>query len=346
MILIDAVYINRSGGKILLEYLIKTIFDLNIVKNFFFLFDDRLESELLEKIPLQQFELIKGSEYNRFIFYKNRKLIFSSVLCFGNVPPPFNVSIKNVFIYFHNALILENFGTNYGILTRFIFFSKKSYIRLKSKRRYVWLVQTNHMAELLESKLRVHNDSIKIIPIYDVEKFIGLNKSLEENNQNFLYVADGTKQKNHLLLLDAWKSLNKDHKLGVTLNLTIPPDFFELCQEIEQLRNNGILVNNHGFCDYNKIKHLYANNNYFIMPSLTESFGLPLLEAATAGCEIIAANLEYVHDVLIPLSVFDPKKEEELTNCILNLKKPKEHTTKIKAMNEIDKLLKLLNENV
>jgi glycosyltransferase involved in cell wall biosynthesis len=39
---------------------------------------------------------------------------------------------------------------------------------------------------------------------------------------------------------------------------------------------------------------------------LAESFGLPLIEAAAAGCKIISSDLPYVFEVVKPSLVFDP----------------------------------------
>ena len=46
MILIDTLHINNSGGKILLEYLIENLLELNKNEDFIFIIDERLETKL------------------------------------------------------------------------------------------------------------------------------------------------------------------------------------------------------------------------------------------------------------------------------------------------------------
>ena len=50
MILIDAIYINNSGGKVLLEYFINHLIRIGIDK-YYFLLDKRLISDILKDIP-------------------------------------------------------------------------------------------------------------------------------------------------------------------------------------------------------------------------------------------------------------------------------------------------------
>lgn len=342
--LIDAVYINNSGGKILLKYLIEKILSKKLENHFFFLLDVRLSCDCLDYISESNKLAIKGSEANRKKFYKDKGLKFTTIFCFANVPPPLRLKDKKVIIFFHNALILDNKAKNYSLLQKILFHIKKNYIRFRSGSNYIWIVQTNHMKNLLKNKLSINCENIKILPIYDVQKFLDLNLQLEVNYNNYLYVADGVSQKNHRLLLKAWEVLYDNYRMFPVLHLTIPPNYLSLISEIKRLKDKGVLIINHGYCIIDELKTLYSKCNYFLMPSLSESFGLPLIEAASAGCEIIGANLPYVFDVVEPLLTFNPNKVNDLIECILTEKKAN-RKTKLLVKNEIDSLLTLLTNN-
>lgn len=343
MILVDAVYINVSGGKVLLEFLIETVLEKKLEGNFFFLLDQRLETRFLKMLPEKSFQVLDASESERKIFYKNMPFQFTSVFCFANVPPPCRLIKERVFILFHNALILDSVGTQYDLLTSIKFILKRWYIRWKSFKKYTWIVQTKTMFELMKTKLDLGDSAIKILPVYDTHRFVGLNKQLVTNNNNYLYVADGVKQKNHDLLLQSWEIIYDTLKLPITLHLTIPVQFVTLLAEIERLKAKGVLIVNHGLCTFTELKALYTICNYYITPSLAESFGLPIVEAATAGCEIIAANLGYVYDVVMPLATFDPYNAKDLAACIASVyEKRTTGVTKIIIKNEIESLLSLL----
>ncbi|WGQ07513.1 glycosyltransferase [Pedobacter gandavensis] len=317
MILCDAVYINESGGKVLFEYFVKNLIATGFVSKYFFLCDSRLESKLFSEINSKQLLLIEASEGNRRKFYKKHEKVISKVFCFANVPPPVKIFNKDVYILFHNALILDNKNMYYDIKSQIKFFLKRLYIRSRTDIKYKWIVQTKNMSRLLSQALNVPLSSIQIIPFYEKNGFKGVNKGLKTNNGNYLYVADGVKQKNHLKLLAAWELVNSQYNIPITLHLTVPPKYLALIDEIERLKRNGLLIVNHGHCSFYELKTLYTNCNYFITPSLAESFGLPLIESAEAGCEIIAADLEYVKDIVIPLATFDPHNEEDIAEKIV-----------------------------
>ena len=61
---------------------------------------------------------------------------------------------------------------------------------------------------------------------------------------------------------------------------------------------------------------LYANSRALIFPSKSESFGLPLVEAANMGLPIIAAELDYVRDVCIPVQTFDPDSPVSIARAV------------------------------
>ena len=97
MILLDAIYINNSGGLRLLDYLIKTLLKKDV--EFFLLADARVKGRY---DSLRVVEYMVATLQNRKCFYKLHKEDFSAVLCFGNVPPPLKMKVP-VYTYFHNV---------------------------------------------------------------------------------------------------------------------------------------------------------------------------------------------------------------------------------------------------
>ncbi len=343
MILIDGVYINKSGGKVLLELLLENIItNKNIA---FFILDKRIELEIKAKYNTVQNFLFGFNERSRAKIYKNLPPSVKSILCFANVPPP--VPIKNipVYIYFHNALLLNSSNTNYSLIEKLKFLIKRLYIWSRNRDNYFWIVQTPGMKNLLLKRLGVKEGNIQMLPFYDVEKFRGVNHQLKTNKTNFLYVADGVQQKNHLVLLKAWEIMGKTTNHDLTLHLTIPQTFTNLIDLINRLNTQGLKIINHGYCDEQKLINLYSNCNYVIFPSLAESFGLPLIEAAVAGCEIISSDLPYIYDVIKPLQVFNPYIASSIVGAVLHvLNNHKEKTTAIIINNEIEELMNTLNK--
>ena len=70
MVLIDAMYINKGGGAVLLQYLIESILARPASNNFFFLLDPRFEKPAaLDK----NFIVINNKLKERIKFYKQNK---------------------------------------------------------------------------------------------------------------------------------------------------------------------------------------------------------------------------------------------------------------------------------
>ena len=318
MILIDTLYINKGGGKILLEYLIDYVVEKKISDNFFFLFDDRLKSDNVKNLNLQQIKYLKSGEKNRFFFYKKYVNKFSSFICFANIPPPICTKDKSVIVYFHNVLLLDLYNSNLNLRNKFFLRLKYTYINFLNYDKYTWAVQTQKVSNLLNSTLGVDKSKILICPIFDVDFFKNCNLGIVENNRNYLYVADGSPQKNHINLLQAWSLFIKNNRNNnSTLHLTLEENYFmELINKIHAKNNDQVRVINHGWCSVNQIRDLYMKCNYLVYPSLAESFGLPLIEAAASGCKIIASDLPYVFEVVDPSLVFNPDNVESILKSL------------------------------
>lgn len=345
MILVDSVYINQSGGKVLLEFFIDKLLEEEIEDSFFFIFDNRLISDRVLKLRENRYIHVGASESERRKAYKERTVSFEKVICFANVPPPISISDIPVFVFFQNVLILNSRRMHFKWSTSLKFSIKRYYIRAKNKSNYTWIVQTPSVRKMVIEKLRINSKNIHIIPFFQDKMALGDNRQFLVNSNKFLYVADGVEQKNHSKLLDAWKIVCENYQHNIELHLTIPDRFKKLINKIQNLKDQGYNIVNHGYCGQKQLSSLYSNCNYLIFPSLTESFGLPLIEAALSGCEIVSSDLPYVFDVVNPLRTFDPYDVSSIVKSIVYIiENPSERGTTVKIKNEVNKFLDLINK--
>ena len=62
---------------------------------------------------------------------------------------------------------------------------------------------------------------------------------------------------------------------------------------------------------------LYNQAVAFVYPSLYEGFGIPLLEAMTCGCPIVASRIPSTVEVAGDCPIyFDPAEEDDLVNAL------------------------------
>lgn len=342
MILIDALYINNSGGKKLLEYLIKNITILNKNEDYIFIIDRRLETKLLDNFEFVY--IVKPNLRSRYSVYKKifHKFIITKVFCFNNLPPPFKIDTCSVYIYFHNLLLIDQNNINANYFDKMYYYIKRLYLFLFNNNKYKWVVQTQEVLNLLHEKIKVKVDNIFVIPFFVLEKtnILPLNKKVK-----FLYVADGSKHKNHDFLFQVFQELASKHNAYPELLLTIDQKKFpQISTRINELNQNGIQIANLGFLKSEELINLYNEVEYCIYPSKCESFGLPLIEAAHYGCKIIAIELNYVKQVIIPSYSFNGNNTNslvELLNNILN-KEIILPDSKVIVENQINKLIKLI----
>lgn len=144
---------------------------------------------------------------------------------------------------------------------------------------------------------------------------------------DFIYPASGDAHKNHAKLIEAWESL-KLEGIAPSLALTLGPQDQSLWDALDvRIRSAGLNVVNIGSVDRNGIIEAYWKAKALIFPSTTESFGLPLIEAAGIGLPIIAGELDFVRDVCKPVESFDPGSAVSIARAVKRfLRQPEEQS--------------------
>jgi len=305
MILIDAVYVNAGGGKVLFRELLA---ELRHAPGVTLLLDARLEG--LDTAGYETV-VVEPGEMSRLTFYKEKRHELERVLCFGNVPPPCRLSAE-VAVYFHNILLCAPVAA-IGLRKRWLSALKMAYIRLMSRNADFFMVQSPAVKHALGHRLP-GTATIMELPFYPVRpiNFAGAS-NLSGRWNRYAYVSNGYAHKNHAILLEAWQNLAR-HGFYPELHLTVTDDYPSLRSKIETARGSGCQIVNHGYTD---VSNLYRDCGYQIYPSLAESFGLGLVEAAESGCAILASDLPYVQQVVIPYATFDPCSSAEIEALVI-----------------------------
>ena len=159
------------------------------------------------------------------------------------------------------------------------------------------------------------NYSEKIKVIYE-----GVNHEFFEAKENislknkfpvpfFLYVGNFYPHKNVEKLIEAFKIAN----VQTPLVLAGPESYFSA--KLKTLIDDKGIKNIYFFhpSKIEDMKFLYKNARALINPSLSEGFGLPLLEATYFGCPVIASDLPVFHETLGDDFVsFDPNDVSDI----------------------------------
>lgn len=119
----------------------------------------------------------------------------------------------------------------------------------------------------------------------------GLNISIPK--PYFLYVGAAYPHKNLEMLIKAFKNFNTQNQYN--LILVGRHDYFYQ-KLISQTKDESIIFS--GEASENELSQLYQNALAFAFPSLSEGFGLPVLEAQALGCPVISSNATCLPEIL------------------------------------------------
>ena len=339
MILIDAIYIHTHGGLTILDSFINGIeenpsVDIN---NFHFFIDDRIDISKTKRIKNYSIELVRANHFNRKKAYKKKINLATKIVCLANIPPPIKSS-KPVYIYFHNLLLLNNkitYVTPYYFILNKI---KLQYIKFFKHKFYKWVVQTSFMKNKLSEILKIDKKSINIYPFYSNEDINFKEKDFTSKSINFLCVTSSSKHKNLNNLVKSFMKAKLDVKKQFTLFITT--DGNDIIKE-------NIKIIYLGHIKRGEIISYYSKSHFVILPSLIESFGLPIIEGIKSGSNVLISNIDSLKEICVPSISFNPTSTKDIVSAIEiagSLSYQEESILTIK--NEINNFINLINRDV
>lgn len=338
MILVDALFINDGGGKVLLDYLIQELNKSSLKVTY--LLDQRLPAEKLNFKEGDIVLVMKASFFfSRRNFYKKNSAKYDKILCFGNLPPNQKTKAK-VYTYFHQLLFLSVPETIKGY-RRALYYLKINIVNLIKPNTDYWIVQSELTKKKLSDKFNLQSDTVLVLPFYPAISLDIIDETKIVAN-TFVYVSSGEKHKNHIRLIKAFCNFYDQYKVG-ELTLTVSENYLEETEMIRRAVIDGYPIRNIGFVKREELKSVYDSNEYLIFPSLTESFGLGIAEAIDQGCKVIGAELPYTYAVCVPSLTFDPFSIESIEAALYQAVFTSPGPSKNLVGNKINDLIKLLS---
>lgn len=241
-----------------------------------------------------------------------------TVLCLQGLPPLLP-SAARVHVFQQNRLLIGREKTaGYPLRARLQIALGRFLGRALRHRVHTWFVQSPSMRNALEDWLGPEIE-VTVLPFADentVRQSCGSSKGDDrmppadghrgERRWDFVYVSDGMPHKNHRRLVEAWQLL-ADSGIRPSLALTLSSRDAALAKWVAaRSAAHGLRIRDLGQLPHEQVLALYRSAGALIYPSLTESFGLPLVEASRCGVPIVASERDYVRDVCEPVHTFDP----------------------------------------
>ncbi|MBF0272423.1 MAG: glycosyltransferase [Magnetococcales bacterium] len=241
-----------------------------------------------------------------------------TVLFFHGLPPAFFLKARIV-VYLQNRLYFGKYAVsdhNPRVALRLLY--ERAISRIFRQRVDAFVVQTPTMAAALRHSLEQwkQTDLPKVLILPFIDQPTVERDATVAPEWDFVYVSDGNAHKNHQRLFQAWRELKRE---GLTpkLALTLGERDRGLAEQVAGLRREeGLEIDNVGHLSPPEVSRLYQQARALIFPSLSESFGMPLIEASRHGLPIVAGELDYVRDVCVPVQTFDPTSARSIARAV------------------------------
>lgn len=279
--------------------------------------DTRIESRVPDDFPVVRY--VKNTILSRIsaeLWLSQNVGNDDKVLFFHSLPPLFPVRGR-VIVFVQNRLILEKVShTQFPFRVALRHWVERLWCRVFRGRVFRYVVQTPSMSVSLRHFLRPRAE-VSVVA-FQAENLQSENRQIESPLYDFVYVASGDAHKNHRTLIDAWILLAQSG-LRPSLALTVSSEqFAELTKEISVLSAiHALNISNLGHISSESVENLYRSSRALIFPSKLESLGLPLVEAHRIGLPILAAELDYVRDVVCPIETFDPNSHVSIARSVM-----------------------------
>lgn len=210
-------------------------------------------------------------------------------------------------VYFHQSLPLYPGSYNFFKRTERMLFNYKHIFPQIVKRTWVkntqFVVQTPIVKKRFESYFSVPTENVHVC-FPDIEK-VNMTQyktfNWEDNKKHLIFVGDDSKYRNGCTLVKAMGILSKQKptlakniKIHVTSSAEKAPIMYN------EVLKNGVDKNFvfEGIIKHDNLLSYYKSATALVFPSSIETVGLPLLEAAALGLPILAADVDYAHEVL------------------------------------------------
>jgi glycosyltransferase involved in cell wall biosynthesis len=173
---------------------------------------------------------------------------------------------------------------------------------------------------------------VSVVPLacsdaFSVGEDNGPPRTLTDKRPFLLYVGDRAHYKNTGTLFRAYSNWRGNKEVDLVL---VGPDWSEA--EKRQLSDlpGADRIRRLNRVDDEELRRLYQGARAFVHPSLYEGFGIPILEAMTCGCPVVASRIPSTEEVAGECpAYFEPTSDDSLCaalDLVMNEGRPSERT--------------------
>lgn len=320
IIFVNATAATEGGALTIFKQFLEGISIYSNKNIYYYIFCSLEELKIYESKNIRIVNNIKGKKWLDRIKWdlwglkrwsKKKGIRADLIISFQNIGVKYYNDVKQL-IYLHQSIPFSE-GVNWNFFNkneRMLWFYKNIYkkiIRHSLKDNSYIVVQTEWMKNAVikqlnwnHKKISAIKPDIKNISILKIPKI-----DFKDNKFHIFYPANTAVYKNHKLIINALKYIKEnkpkiynnliihftfDRDLNINRNAELI-DFAKKLQVIDHIRFEGKI-------SYERVLSFYKSCNLMLFPSYIETFGLPLIEAASFGIPILVADMNYTGEVI------------------------------------------------
>jgi len=320
IVFVNATAASEGGALTILRQFLEGISTYSSNNIIYYIFCSLKELEVYEDENIKIINNIKGKKWLDRIKWdlwglknwgKKKDIRADLIISFQNTGVRYSKDVRQI-IYLHQPIpFAENINWKFFCKNeRLLWFYKNIYkkiIRVSLKKNFYIVVQTEWMRDAVieqfnwnPKKITIIKPNLKNINIEEIPRI-----NFNDNKFHIFYPVNTAVYKNHELIINALKYI-KDSKPEIYKNLII---HFTFNKNLSDNRNAVLInlikdlqVDEHIKCEgkisYETVLSFYKSCDLMVFPSYIETFGLPLIEAASFGIPILAAEIDYAREVI------------------------------------------------
>ena len=342
IIFVNATALTSGGGLTTLKQFLENIPEEDDCTYYIFCSDNSLEQIFSKKYLHFVYPCFKTGIYRIYWDYIGLKKWSQK----NKITPDLIISMQNTTVCFQNDKIPQ-----ISYIMQAIPFVKYNWSLLKKQERSLWFYKYIYpffMSRFLDQKHYVVTQSkwikyefakkfnFPINKIYSIRPLIKLNFTDKkiDFSPDFYHIfcpSSPFKYKNNIEIVNALYHLKLTQRLPIKIKIYITIneiDDIELLKKIQLFGLSEYFTFIGRIC-YEEMLKYYNSVDLVVFPSYLETFGLPLLEAASFGKPILATNEAYCREVISNykgatlIDVFNP---EQWANAIeMNIKRKQQY---------------------
>lgn len=226
--------------------------------------------------------------------------------CTGNTTPIF--SPVPVVQTLHDIIFMDPIPTTDSLYQRFGNYYRRFIVPIVTKKSKAVITVSEHEKKRIVERLAISEKNIHVI-------HNGINKRFQKNKdvialENFLkkyklpkkyilFIGNNSHRKNPQRVLEAYARYC-GKKGSDSLPLVTPGLSREFVTHYLKTSNQSQIQENlytPGYIESNDLPLLYSGSTLFLFPSLSEGFGMPVLEAMACGVPVITSNTSSLPEI-------------------------------------------------